>query len=46
MSYLADSYIYFTLKMESVSKNIIFGLKVMVKNGVEKFILKSFHAGR
>ena len=25
------------LKMESVSKNIIFGLKMMVKSGLEKF---------
>ena len=45
-SYLTDSYIGFTLKMESVSKNTIFGLKMMVKSGVEKFILKSLHAGR
>ena len=30
MSYLTDSYIGFTLKMESVSKNTIFGLKMMV----------------
>ena len=35
-SYLTDSYIGFTLKMESVSKNTIFGLKVMVKSGLEK----------
>ena len=45
-SYLTDSYIGFTLKMESVSKNTIFGLKIMVKSGLEKFILKSLHAGR
>ena len=45
-SYLTDSYISFTLKMESVSKNTIFGLKMMVKSGLEKFILKSLHAGR
>ena len=45
-SYLTDSYISFTLKMEFVSKNTIFGLKMMVKSGVEKFILKSLHAGR
>ena len=45
-SYLTDSYINFTLKMESVSKNTIFDLKMMVKSGVEKFILKSLHAGR
>ena len=34
-SYLTDSYIGFTLKMESVSKNTIFGLKMMVKNYFE-----------
>ena len=45
-SYLTDSYMVFTLKMESVSKNTIFGLKRMVKSGLEKFILKSLHAGR
>jgi uncharacterized protein YihD (DUF1040 family) len=45
MSYLTDSYIVFTLKMESVSKNTIFGLKMIVKSGLEKFILKSLHAG-
>ena len=38
-SYLTDSYIGFTLKMESVTKNTIF-LSVL-----EKFILKSLHAG-
>ena len=46
MFYLTDSYIGFTLKMESVSKNTIFGLKMMVKSGLEKFIWKSLHAGR
>ena len=35
-----------TLKMEFVSKNTIFGLKMMVKSGLQKFILKSLHAGR
>ena len=46
-SYLIDSYIGFTLKMESVSKNIIFGLKMMVKkSGLKKFILESLHAER
>ena len=45
-SYLTDSYIGFTLKIESVSKNTIFGLKMMVKSGLEKFILKSLHVGR
>ena len=47
MSYLTDSYIVFTLKMESVSKNTIFGLKMMVKsafsqNGPTKLIVWIF----
>ena len=37
-SYLTDSYIGFTLKMESVSINTIFGLKMMVKSGLEIFL--------
>ena len=45
-SYLTDSYIDFTLKMESVPRNTIFGLKMMTKSGLEKFILNSLHAGR
>jgi hypothetical protein len=45
-SYLTNSCIGFTLKMESLTKNTIFGLKMMVKSGLEKFILKSLHAGR
>ena len=40
MSYLTDSYIVFTLKMESVSKNTIFGLKMRVKSGLEKNYFK------
>ena len=44
-SYLTDSYIVFTLKMESIFKNTIFSLKFMVKSD-QKFILKSLHAGR
>ena len=44
-SYLTDSYIIFTLKMESVSKNTIFGLKMIVKSGLEKIFLKFLHAG-
>ena len=44
-SYLTDSYIVFTLKMESVSKNLIFGLKMTVKSGLEKIVLKFLHAG-
>ena len=39
-TYLTDSYVVFTLKMESVSKNTIFGLKMMVKSGLEKFIFE------
>ena len=35
----------FTLKMESVSKNTIFGLRMIVKSGLEKKIfLKFLHA--
>ena len=41
MSYLT----VFTLKMESVSKNTIFGLKMMVKSDLEKIFLKILHAG-
>ena len=43
-SYLTDSCIIFALKMESVSKNTIFGLKMIVKSGVEKIFLKFLHA--
>ena len=43
---MTDLYIVFTLKMESVSKNTIFGLKMMVKSGLEKIFLKFFHAGQ
>ena len=45
-SYLTVSYINFTLKIESVYKNTIFGLKMTEKSGLEKIILKSLHAGR
>ena len=44
MSYLTDSYIVFTLKMKFVSKTTIFGLKMMVKGGLEKIFLKFLHA--
>ena len=44
-SYLTESYVFFTLKMESVSKNTIFGLKMMVESGLEKIFLKFLHAG-
>jgi ankyrin repeat protein len=39
-SYLTELYIVFTLKMESVYKNTIFGLKMTVKTGLEKIFLK------
>ena len=39
------STVVFTLKMESVSKNAIFGLKMTVKSDLDKFILKFHHAG-
>ena len=45
MSYLTDSCIAFSLKMESVSKSTIFGLKIMVKTGLEKIFVKFLHAG-
>ena len=34
-SYLTDSYIVFTLKIESVSKHSIFGIKMIVKSGLK-----------
>ena len=40
--YLTDSYIAFTLQMESVSKIKMFGLKM--KSGIEKIFLKFLHA--
>ena len=43
--YMSCSIIVFTLKMESVFKNATFGLKMTVKSGLEKFILKSLHPG-
>ena len=45
-SYSTDSYIVFTYKMESVPEITIFGIKMLVKSGLEKFIFKSLHAGR
>ena len=43
--YGCETNIVFILKMESLPKNIIFGLKMMVKSGLEKIILKFLHAG-
>jgi hypothetical protein len=42
MSDLTNSRIIFTLKMISVSKNTVRGLKM--KSGLEKIFLKSLHA--
>ena len=42
--HLTDSYIIFTLKMESISKNTIVGLKMTVKSGLEKIFLKFLHS--
>ena len=41
--HLTDSYIIFTLKMESISKNTIVGLKMTVKSGLERIFLKFLH---
>ena len=45
-SYLTDSYIIFTLKMESVPKNPFFGLKMRVKTmsqSVKQDVLRAWH---
>ena len=44
-SYLTDLCIVSILKMESVTKNTIFGLKMIVKSGPEKIFLKFLHVG-
>ena len=36
-SYFTDSYIVFSLKMKSVSKDTILGLKMMVKSGLQEY---------
>ena len=43
-SYLTNSYVVFTLKMESVFKITFFGTEMMVKSGLQKIIVK-FHDG-
>ena len=43
--YATDSYFVYILKMEYVSEINIFCLKMMVKSGLEFFILKFLHAG-
>ena len=42
--YATDSYFIDVLKMEYVYKINIFGLKMMVKSGLEKIFMKSLHA--
>ena len=37
MSFFTESTLGFTLKMESVTNNTVFGPKMMVKSGLEKF---------
>ena len=41
---VTDSYLVYVLKMEYVYKINIFGLKMMVKSGLEKIFLKFLHA--
>ena len=40
-SYFTDSYIVFPLKMKSVSKDTILGLKMMVKSGLQEYFWNS-----
>ena len=42
--YMRNPDIVYILKMEYVSKINIFGLKMMVKSGLEKIFLKFLHA--
>ena len=42
--YMTNSTLVYPVKMEYVSKINIFGLKMLVKNGLKKPILKFFHA--
>ena len=42
--YMRNPDMVYVHKMEYVSKIIIFGLKMMVKSGLEKIFLKSLHA--
>ena len=42
--YMRNPDIIYVLKMEYVSKINIFGLKMMVKSGLEKIFLKTLHA--
>ena len=42
--YMTNSTLVSPVKMEYVTKNNIFGLKMMMKSGLEKIILKFLHA--
>ena len=42
--YMRNPDMVYILKMENVHKINIFGLKMMVKNGLEKIFLKFLHA--
>ena len=41
---MTNSTLVSPVKMEYVTKNNVFGLKMMMKSGLEKIILKFFHA--
>ena len=43
--YMTNSTLVCPVKIEYVTKNNIFGLKMMVKSGLEKIFLKFLHAG-
>ena len=42
--YVKNPTMVYSVKMEYVSKTTIFGLKMMVKSGLEKILLKFLHA--
>ena len=42
--YMTNSTLACPVKIEYVTKNYIFGLKMMMKSGLEKIILKFLHA--
>ena len=42
--YMTNSTLVCPVKIEYVTKNNIFDLKMMMKSGLEKFILKFLHA--
>ena len=44
IQYMRNPDMVYVLKMEYVSKINIFGLKMMVKSGLEKIFLKFLHA--